>query len=268
MKKRSVFSTCVILLVALYLFLPLAVTFIYSVFTDWMSLLPTGFTLRNYQQLLSEPRFYLAMGRTLVLCVTPIFITIFCMLMALYTVLVYFPSLEKYLQFLCMIPHTIQGVILSVSILSLFSSLPGFLSNRLLMLHGAYCVVILPYVFQSLSNNIHTINMPMLLNAAEILGAGKLYAFFHIVLPNLKSGILTAALLSMSVIFGDYVLIRNIAGGSFENIQLYLFQTMDSSASKASAIFVFIFAVTFTIAFITLFLKSSGADSTAKNEVS
>ena len=96
----------------------------------------------------------------------------------------------------------------------------------------------------------------MLLEAAEMLGASKLYAFFRVIVPNIISGITVSSLLAVGIIFGDYVLIRNIAGTSFKNVQIYLFLTMKSSSTKASAVFVIIMITTFLITLLVLYLKS------------
>jgi len=61
-----------------------------------------------------------------------------------------------------MIPYTIQGVILSVSILALYVANPTFLSNRIIMLIGAYCIIIFPYIYQGIRNGMRAVNMPLL----------------------------------------------------------------------------------------------------------
>ena len=66
-------------------------------------------------------------------------------------------------------------------------------------------------------------------------------------------------LLAVGIIFGDYVLIRNIAGTSFQNVQIYLFLEMKRSSTKASAVFVIIMLTTFLITALVLFLKSREA---------
>lgn len=101
--------------------------------------------------------------------------------------------------------------------------------------------------------------MPMLLEAAEMLGASKLYAFFKVIVPNILSAIIVSSLLAVGIIFGDYVLIRNLAGTSFPNLQIFLYQTMKSDSTKSSAVFVVIMLVTFIITAIVLFLKSREA---------
>ena len=257
MKKSSRSAKIVISLVILYLLLPLAATVIYSLFEKWTGVLPQGFTLGHYIQLLTEKDFMLSLARTIIICIIPIVLTIIVILLALFAVTIYFPRLEKYVQILCMIPYTIQGVILSVSILSLYAASPTILGGRLVMLVGAYCIIILPFIYQGIRNSMHAVDMPLLLEAAEMLGASKLYGFFRVIVPNILSGVIVSALLAVGIIFGDYVLIRNITGSSFKNVQIYLFLAMKSSSTKASAVFVIIMITTFLITTLVLYLKNS-----------
>lgn len=161
------------------------------------------------------------------MCVIPIAVTTMIVLLALFVAIVCFPQLEKWIQLICMIPYTIQGVILSVSILSLYVSNKGILGNRLMML----------------------------LEAAEMLGATRFYTYFKIVVPNILSSIIVSALLAVGIIFGDYVLVRNICGTSFQNMQIYLYQMMKSDSTKSSAVFVVIMAITFLITAVVLTMQ-------------
>ena len=135
------------------------------------------------------------------------------------------------------------------------------------MLFGAYCVIILPYIYQGIRNGMRAVNMPMLLEAAEMLGASRIYAFFRVIVPNILSAIIVSSLLAVGIIFGDYVLVRNLAGSSFPNVQIFLYQTMKSDSMKASAVFVVIMAMTFLIAAIVLFLKSRDGHERSKRKV-
>lgn len=256
MKKKSAGSIAVMLLVMLYLLIPLVISIIYSLFKKWTGILPEGFSIGNYASLFSDPNFLASVGRSVGMCIVPILLTIVIVLLALFVTTIYFPKLEKYVQIICMIPYTIQGVILSVSILSLYVGNKSVLSNRMVMLMGAYCIVILPYIYQGIRNGMRAVNMVTLIEAAEMLGASKIYAFFRVVVPNIISAIIVSSLLAVGIIFGDYVLIRNLAGTSAPNMQIFLYQTMKSDSTKASAVFVIIMFVTFVITAVVLFLKS------------
>ncbi len=51
------------------------------------------------------------------------------------------------------------------------------------------------------------------------------------------------------------ILVRNLDGSAFQNIQIYLYQAMKSDSMKSSAVFVVIMAVTFTISAIVLWIQ-------------
>ena len=258
MREKKKGPAIVLVLLLFYLLLPLAVSVIYSMFDKWTKIIPEHFNISYYVEIFKDSEFISALGRTLLMCIVPILITIFVVLLALFVTKVYFPKLEKYIQVICMIPYTIQGVILSVSILSMYVGSDTFLSNRLVMLSGAYCIIILPYIYQGIVNGMNAINMPMLLEAAQMLGASKLYAFFKVVVPNIISAVVVSSLLAVGVIFGDYVLVRNLTGASFQNLQIYLYQAMKIDSRKSSTVFVLIMVVTFIISAVVLYLQNRG----------
>ena len=257
MKKGNKGAAAILILILIYLLIPLVVSIIYSMFSNWTGIIPKGFTLETYGKLFQDKAFLASLGRTVLIAIIPILITILLILLALFVTTVYFPRLEKYVQIICMIPYTIQGVILSVSILSLYLRSPvDLLKNRILMLIGAYCIIILPYIYQGIRNGMRAVNMPVLLEAAEMLGASRIYAFFRVIVPNILSAIIVSSLLAVGIIFGDYVLVRNLAGSKWENVQMYLYQAMKSDSMKSSAVFVIIMAVTFAISAVVLYLRS------------
>lgn len=253
-------------LVILWLLIPLLATIIYSLFEDWTGIIPRGFTLANYRKLFTDPAFLTAMYQTVLICVAPIVITIVVVLLALFVVTVYFPRLEKYVQILCMIPYTIQGVILSVSILILYAKGHTVLSGRMTMLIGAYCIIILPHIYNGIRNGMRAINMTMLLEAAEMLGESKLKAFFKVIVPNILTGITVSSLLAVGLLFGDYVIIRNLSSTNVNNMQKFLYQAMKRSSTEASAVFVIIMMITFAITAVVLTLQSRSALEKIKSE--
>ena len=246
-------------LIMIWLLLPLAATIIYSLFEDWTGIIPRGFTLANYEKIFTDPAFLTSMYQTVLICVIPILLTVLVMLLALFVVTVYFPKLEKYVQMLSMIPYTIQGVILSVSILVLYARSDSVLGNRMVMLIGAYCIIILPHIFNGIRNGMRAVNMNMLLEAAEMLGESKFRAFFKIIVPNILPGITVSSLLAVSLLFGDYVIIRNLSSTNVNNMQKFLYQAMKRSSTEASAVFVVIMMLTFAITALVLAAQSRSA---------
>ena len=259
MKKSRVSANIIMTIVIIWLLIPLLATIIYSLFEKWTGIVPEGFTLNAYRTIFTNKDFLTSMYQTLLVCVVPIVITILVVLLGLFAVTVYFPKLEKYMQLLCMIPYTIQGVILSVSILTLYAGKETIFSGRMVMLVGAYCIIILPHIYNGIRNGMRAINMNMLLEAAEMLGESKLKAFFKVIVPNILTGITVSSLLAVGLLFGDYVIIRNLSSSNVNNMQQFLYQSMKRSSTEASAVFVVIMLITFAITAVVLTLQSRSA---------
>ena len=254
-KKKKTGSMVVLIIVALYLLIPLVLTFLYSLFTEWISILPNGFTLNAYVELFQDSYFWQSIVRTLLISILPIAICTLVVLLAMYVVVVYVPALDKVMKMICTIPYAIQGVILPISVLGLYAGAPEPFSNRVFMLDEEYSFFL--YVYQGVRNNLDAVSAPRLLEAAQMLGAGKFYAFWRIILPNITNGIMVSVMLAMSIVFGDFVIINTLAGNYFPTGQMYLYSAMRQSGQKASAVIVILFIITLAISLVGFGLQKS-----------
>ena len=263
-KKKSSGASVVLAVIGLYLLIPLIFTLLYSLFSEWMTILPHGFTLRAYGEIFADAEFWLSVGRTIVISILPIIICTIAVLLAMYVVVVYCPGLDKYMKILCTIPYAIQGVILPISVLALYANAPEPFSNRIFMLTSTYCIVVLPYIYQGIRNNLNGMNAGRLIEAAQMLGAGKFYAFFGIVVPNIMNGIVVSAMLAMAIVFGDFVVINTLAGNYFPTAQMYLYDVMKKSSQRTCAIIIVLFCVTLLISTF-VFMRKKGGEEEGKN---
>ena len=259
-KNKHVGAKLAIVIIIAYLLLPLVMTLIYSLFQEWVDIMPTGFTLGAYTELFSDPLFWKAVGRTVVISIIPILLCTVFVLLAMYVVVVYHPEWDRLIQILCTIPYAIQGVILPICVVSLYSSAPEPFGNRMFMLVATYMVVILPYVYQGIRNNLHGVGAPRLIEAAQMLGASKFYAFFRVVIPNIMGGVTVSVMLAMAIVFGDFVIINTLAGGHFMTAQMYLYDVMKKSGQRTCAVIIILFLVTLIISACAFFLQSRGKD--------
>lgn len=245
--KKLEGSKVIMGIILFYLLLPLVMTLLYSVFREWNEVLPTGFTLDAYAYIFTDSLFWGDILRTIMISIIPIVLCTIVVLLAMYVVVVYHPGLDKIMQILCTIPYAIQGVILPICILSLYVNAPDPFNNRIFMLIFAYCVVVLPYIYQGIRNNLHGIHADRLMEAAQMLGASKFYGFFKVVVPNIMSGVRVSAMLAMAIVFGDFVIINTLAGNYFPTAQMYLYDVMKKSGQRTSAVIVMLFFVTLLI---------------------
>ena len=213
MKRKKKFPYIVLTLACIFLLIPFIATLLYSFTVGWTKLMPSGWTLKYWGQAFTEPDLWPAILRGVLISIPPILICNVVVILALYTSVVHYPKLEKYIQMICMVPNSLKGVTIAIPILALYAGTPTIFSNRMVMLVCIYSISILPFVYQGIRNNLHGINVRQLLEAAEILGAGKL------------SGILVSSLLALSIVFGDFAIIKIIAGNKFETIQMLLYNS-------------------------------------------
>lgn len=254
--KKNKSSLVIIVFLSIYLLVPIVFTFLYSTFVQWDDVLPKGITFRYYLEILTDPIFLQSIMRTLMICILPILLCTFMILLAMYGVIVYVPRFDKYIQVIATIPYALQGVIIAISILSLYADAPVPFSNRLVMLTGTYCILILPYMYQGIKNSLNTVNAPRVIEAAQMLGASQLYAFFTIIVPNILSGIIVSALLSAAMIFGDFVIVNIIGGNYFQTSQMYLYRAMYKSGQLTSAISVVLFVITLLLSTLVYTIKN------------
>ena len=251
-KKKSITSGIILTVLAVLLLLPAVVVFIYSLFEKWTGILPEGLTLNNYIELFTDTGFLRALGQTVLLSLIPVAIMTVLILLTMYALIFVTPRMEWFIRILALIPYAFQGVILSLSVLSLYGTASMDIRNLLLV--GTYSIVIFPVLYQNIKNSISSVDGRTMIENAVLLGADPFRAYMGIVVPSAGRNILSGAMLSVTLLLGDYVIVRNMAGRGVSNLQVFLYQSMKSSSSRASAVFVVIVMLTFLI--ISLVLRS------------
>jgi putative spermidine/putrescine transport system permease protein len=245
-EKKSVGSRVwhvfVVFIILTFLLLPLLVTFLFSISTVWENtILPKGYTFDSYVNLFTDDRFLLALGRSFLVAVITVALSLLVMVPTIFIVSLYVPRLEKWLQTVVLMPFAVPGVVAAVGLIKLYSSPPFAISGTIWILIGVYFIIILPYVYQSTRNSLRSVNAAELMEAAEVLGADKPTAFLRVILPNIMPGIIVASLLSFSIVFGEFVLANMLVGGSYEVVQVYLYHMLGTDGHISSATIVTFF---------------------------
>ena len=258
MKKKMWPYYLYLAFIAFILLTPIIVTFIYSITTGWAKMLPSGWTLDHWKRLFFEEKeFWAAMGRSILISIFPIFLSGLCVILAMYAAILYFPWLDTVIQSISMVPFTLKGVVLAISVLGLYAGKGLIFSNRIVMLICIYCVVVLPFVYRGIRNNLYAVNVQQLIEAASLLGASKLYTFMVVIVPNMLSGIIVSALLAFASIFTDYAVIKIIAGSRYITAQAQLYTINRTVGGPfASCVVIVIFSTTLIISVLSYRLQS------------
>lgn len=235
-KKSTIFDKIFMIIIGIFLLLPLVFTIIYSFVRDFQGLVPKGFTLDAYTSLIREENILLVLGRTVLISIIPVLVSMLIILLAVYAGIRYYPRAFAYMNTITKIPYGIQGVILASSIIALYSGVGGIFRNRVFLLAMAYVVFVFPYIYQGVLTTITSIATNEILDAAEILGESPLKAFFTIIIPSTYRGLLSTALLACGLLFADFVLVNMIAGSYYPTLGIVLNSALRRSGAKAAAI--------------------------------
>ncbi|MFZ4833379.1 ABC transporter permease [Rouxiella sp. Mn2063] len=250
-RAESLYHRIVVWVLLLGLMLPLAVTLIYAVVSEWgATILPSGFTFKWLVDLWSDPRFLLALGHSLLVCVGTLVLSMALILPLMFVIAYYFPRLDALMNVLILLPFAVPPVVSSVGLMQLYSSPPFELTGTPWILIGCYFTIALPFIYRAISNNMQAINMRDLMDAAHLLGASTWKAALLVILPNLRKGATIAVLLSFSFLIGEFVFANLLVGNRYETLQVYLFNMRNGSGHFTSALVISYFVVVLVVTWL------------------
>lgn len=250
-KAEKVYHQLIVWLVFFILALPLLGTLLYALSSEWgTTILPEGITLKWVIALWQDPRFLLALGRSLLICLGALIFSLILVLPCMFVIAYLFPRLDGVMNILILLPFAVPPVVSSVGLLQLYSAEPLQLTGTPWILIGCYFTLALPFIYRALSNNMQSINLKELMDAAHLLGASTWQAALQVVLPNLRKGASVAVLLSFSFLIGEFVLANLLAGSSFETLQVYLYNRRTDSGHFTSALVISYFLVVLLVTWL------------------
>ena len=127
------------------------------------------------------------------------------------------PWAKGLVEFLCLLPLTIPALVIVVGLRNVYLWVTYFLGESALTLTFVYVVLVLPFAYRAIDAALSSIDLQTLAEAARSLGAGWTTTILRVVVPNIWSGILSAAFISIAVVLGEYTIaslqrLRDAAG--------------------------------------------------------
>jgi len=207
-------------LVFFFLYLPIAVVFIYSFNTSKMNILFEGFTTRWYGSMLHNQVLMEAFQNSLVVCfVSTLVSTVIGTLGAVAIHRYKFPG-KGFLENMLYIPVVIPEVVLGISLLSVYTAASIPLSlNTVIYAHITFCI---PFVLITVKARLAGLD-GALEEAAMDLGARPFTAFYRVTLPLLTPGIAAGALLSITLSLDDVIVSFFTSGPDSQTLPLQIF---------------------------------------------
>ena len=219
-KKTSAASKVILTLTLLFFYLPILYIIVFS-FNDSRSLTKFGgFSLRWYEKMFADSTMMEAVLYTVVIALLA---TVVSTIVGTVTAIGLSKS-KKVLQAMVErvndLPVMNPDIVTGISLLMFFSVLAvkkGFLT--LLLAHIMFCI---PYVMLSVTPKLRSLD-PNLIDAAMDLGATPFQALTRVIVPQIRPGIVSGALIAFTMSFDDFVISYFTTGNGVNNISILVY---------------------------------------------
>ena len=221
MKKNSSLSSKIILaLTLLFFYLPIFYIIIFS-FNDSRSLTKfSGFSLRWYEKMFSDSTMMEAVVYTVIIAVLATLISTVVGTISAIGLSKSRRVLQTMVERVNDLPMMNPDIVTGISLLMFFSVLAvrkGFLT--LLLAHIMFCI---PYVMLSVMPKLRSLD-PNLIDAAMDLGATPFQALIRVIVPQIRPGIISGALIAFTMSFDDFVISYFVTGNGVSNISILVY---------------------------------------------
>ena len=256
--KRSLLPLLTTIAVLGFFYLPLALMALES-FNDSKYGGPwTGFSLRWYRTLFTEPEVFRALRNTLIVGVVSTVASMALGTVAAFALHRYRGRLQTVHYGLVYLPLVMPDILMGISLLLFFVALGVELSLvTITIAHITFCV---SYVTMVVLGRLQDFDFSVL-EAAQDLGADRWTAVRKILLPLLAPGILAGGLLAFTLSIDDFVITFFVSGPGSTTLPVYIYSMMKhGSPPVINALSVVMLLVTFVLVLYSQFLNNGGKD--------
>jgi len=248
-KKPALWLRIYTFLVYAYIYIPILILIIFSFNKQKLNIRWEGFTLQWYEKLFNDHQVLLATKNTLLIAVISTLVaTVIGTMAALALQRYHFPGYAAS-ETLMYIPIVIPEVVMGISLLAFFALIKFKLGLATITLsHIAFNI---PFVALVVRARLHGFDKSIE-EASMDLGANELITFWRVTLPTIMPGVLSGAMLALTLSLDDYVITYFTAGPGSTTLPLRIFSmvrfTVTPEVNALSALWV---AIVFVILFIS-----------------
>ena len=168
--------------------------------------------LKAFTQVTSYPSFGSAFGLSLRLAVIATVLTLVLMVPTTVYVHLRLPRVRRVMEAITILPIVIPPIVLIIGVLKVA---PGTLLGTPNLLGLEYVVLAMPFAYRSLDAGLRSFDVKTLVEASNSLGAGWPATLWRVVIPNLRTAMLSATVLTVALVLGEYTM------ASLDNFQTF-----------------------------------------------
>ncbi len=196
----------------LYFFLPLLATLDFS-----LRMKRDAISLMAYERAFSDPKFVQSFAYSVSIALITIVAGILIIIPTAYWVRLRLPQARRIVEFITLLPFVVPAIILVFGLIRIYGAplripftgitlldpLTNSSMGTNLLLVAGYAVLAMPYMYRSVDTGLQAMDVRTLTEAAQSLGASWLTIMVRIILPNLRTAMLSGALLTFAIVVGE-----------------------------------------------------------------
>ena len=208
----------------LYFVLPLYATLDFSLRMERDKI---GF--KAYELAVADPVFIETFTYSVALAVATIIVSVILIVPTAYWIRLRLPEARRIVELITLLPFAIPAIILVFGLIRVYSvplqipftdvtliqPLTNFKFGTNILIVAGYTVLALPYMYRSVDTGMRTVDVRTLTEAAQSLGADWFTIIVRVILPNVRTALLSGALLTFAIVIGEVVLASFLAVQSF-----------------------------------------------------
>ncbi|NUM45484.1 MAG: ABC transporter permease subunit [Anaerolineales bacterium] len=264
LRKFPLWSWLWFLLGTLYFILPLLATFEFSISWDPQDL------SKAYVRVFEDGDFWETFLYSNMLAITTIVANTILIVPTAYWIRLRVPEARRIVEFITLLPFVVPAIILVFGLIGVYSSpfnipftevtlvkpLTTFKFGTNLLIVAGYMVLAMPYMYRSVDTGMRTVDVRTLTEAAQSLGAGWFTIITRVILPNVRTALLSGALLTFAIVVGEVTLASFLGVNAFGP---YLFLLGQHRAYEPAALSFVTFLLTWmAMGLIQLFTGGQG----------
>ena len=263
-KPRGVGGRLILALTLLFFYFPIFYIILFS-FNDSRSLTRfSGFSLRWYEKMFADSTMMEAVLYTVLIALLA---TVISTVVGTVTTIGLSKSsrvLSAMVERINDLPVMNPDIVTAISLLMFFSVLAvrkGFAT--MLLAHIMFCI---PYVMLSVTPKLRSLD-PNLIEAAMDLGATPFQALTRVIVPQIRPGIVSGALIAFTMSFDDFVISYFTTGNGVNNISILVYtmsKRVNPSINALSSIVILLITVVLGIVNIVPVIRERKTAKAAK----
>jgi putative spermidine/putrescine transport system permease protein len=189
-ERPAIWRWVVLVIAGVYFLLPLIVAFRFA-------------GIKSFGSVISQSGFTSSLGLSVRLAVVTTVITIVLMLPTTVYVHLRLPGIRRLMEGITILPIVIPPVVLIVGVLQIA---PGSLKGTPYLLSLEYVILAMPFAYRAIDAGLRSLDLKTIVEASNSLGAGWLNTLLRVVLPNLTTALLSAVVLTVALVLGEYTM--------------------------------------------------------------